>query len=85
MRSASSTGVEERELSLELSPPLLLLAPLESLLHGCKLPSPRWTWFTMMADCAERKVWVAWWLMTRFHASGHCHRNKDSHPDAIVA
>lgn len=31
-RSPSSTGVEHRELSLELSPPLLL-TPLESLLH----------------------------------------------------
>lgn len=39
-RSASSTGVEQRELSPELSPPLLL-APLESLLHVCQLPPPR--------------------------------------------
>ncbi|KAK9518667.1 hypothetical protein VZT92_022840 [Zoarces viviparus] len=38
-RSASSSGVEHRELSLELSP--LLLAPLESLFHDCKLPSAR--------------------------------------------
>jgi hypothetical protein len=45
-RSASSKGVEHRELSLELSP--LLLAPLESLLLVCQLPSTRWTWFTMV-------------------------------------
>ena len=49
-RSASGPGVEQRELSLELSPPLvLLLAPLESLLLVCQLPSTRWTWFTMVA------------------------------------
>jgi len=46
-RSASSTGVEQRELSLELSP-LLLLAPLESLLLLFQVPSTRWTWFTMV-------------------------------------
>lgn len=37
-RSTSSTGVEHLELSLELSP-LLLLAPLESALLHCQLPS----------------------------------------------
>lgn len=51
-RYASSTGVEHRELSLELSPPLLL-APLESLLHDCQVASPRWTWFTMMATYTQ--------------------------------
>lgn len=47
VRSVSNTGVELRELSLELSPPLLL-APLESLLHDCHSPSTLWTWFTMI-------------------------------------
>lgn len=44
-RSASSIGVEQRELSLELSP--LLLAALESLFPDPQLPSVRWTWFTI--------------------------------------
>lgn len=48
-RSASSTGVEHLELSLELSPPLLL-APLESVLLDCQPLSTLWTWFTMMAN-----------------------------------
>lgn len=52
-RYASSTGVEHRELSLELSPPLLL-APLESLLHW-QVPSPRWTWFTMTVTYTGKK------------------------------
>lgn len=43
VRSASSTGVEHLELSLELSP--LLLAPLESLLEDCQPMSA--LWFTM--------------------------------------
>ena len=49
VRSVSNTGVELRELSLELSPPLLL-APLESLLHDCHSPSTLWTWFTMFRE-----------------------------------
>lgn len=52
-RYASSTGVEHRELSLELSPPLLL-APLESLLHW-QVPSPRSTWFTMTVTYTGKK------------------------------
>lgn len=48
-RSESGSGVEQRELSLELSP-LLLLPPLESLLQACQPPSTRW--FTMTADKA---------------------------------
>lgn len=45
-RSASPTGVEHLELSFELSP--LLLAPLESFLHGCQPFSSRW--FTMITN-----------------------------------
>lgn len=50
VRSASSTGVEHLELSLELSP--LLLAPLESLLEDCQPMSA--LWFTMFpVACVE--------------------------------
>lgn len=53
-RSPSSTGVEHLELSLELSP-LLLLAPLESGLLACQPLSTLWSWFTMMATYTEER------------------------------
>ena len=57
LRSASRTGVEQRELSLEPSLPLVLplelppvLATLESLLVCCQHPSTRCRWFTMLSE-----------------------------------
>lgn len=72
VRSVSSTGVEHRELSLELSPPLLL-APLESLLHDCQLPSPRWTWFTIIADYTERNKKENTWFQLCSMISDICY------------